>query len=89
MSQKSNKRLINLGKLLGILLFVGILFTNITFLSKKDAKKGTVAVLGIELTLFEPTLANTENPYCYWWSTSLQDCIRPPGNCLCDVVVTP
>ena len=69
MSVQTKKRFKNLGKIVGIILFVALMFTNIKVALMDDAElaSGAISVLGIELNLFVPTYA--EGGYyidCYW-----------------------
>lgn len=60
MSVQTKKRFKNLGKIIGIVLFALLMFTNIKVALMDDAElaSGDITVLGVEMTLFEATYAH-------------------------------
>jgi len=65
MSLQTKKRFKNLGKIIGVVLFAFLMFTNIKIALMDDAElaSGDISVLGIELNLFEGTYAGNEGQY--------------------------
>ncbi len=59
MSVQTKKRFKNLGKIIGVVLFVALMFTNIKVALMDDAEiaSGDISVAGIEVTLFEAAFA--------------------------------
>ncbi len=66
MSVQTKKRFKNLGKIIGVVLFVTLMFTNIKIALMDDTElgNGDISVLGIKLNLFEATYASEAGDFC-------------------------
>ncbi len=80
MSVQTKKRFKNLGKTIGVFLFVALMFTNIKIALMDDAEiaNGDISVFGIELNLFEGTYAGYASATDSIWD--LECDYGPTGN---------
>ncbi|MBK8945425.1 MAG: hypothetical protein IPM32_09170 [Ignavibacteriae bacterium] len=78
MSLQIKKRFKHVGRIMGILLFVTFMFTNIkvALLSDEEIMKGDLNLLGYNIELFSPAAAATSTELC-------RDICTPAPNEIC------
>jgi len=84
MSIKTKKRLKNLGKILGVLLFAALMFSNIkiAFIDNPENLNNAISILDIEFQLFEPTYAECPaGPCSQPGNYSVWNPVDPNCNC--------
>ena len=83
MSLKTKMKFKNIAKIIGGILFTLILFTNIkiALLDNQEIVRGDISILGIEMSLFDATYGENNDPVQYSHTVAMPCLITTPLCC--------